>query len=46
MPPLFPRLALPLAVMIIMGATVSARANPTLNLCRLYCEKKAAGDHP
>ena len=43
MPPLSRRLALPLAVIVLMGATVSARANVTYNLCKLYCEKKAAG---
>jgi len=42
--PLSSRLALPLAVIVLMGATVIARANVTLNLCKLYCDKKAAGE--
>ena len=57
MPLLSRRLALPLAVIVLVGATIIARAvdkdavpsgptSPppaTFDLCKLYCDKKAAG---
>jgi hypothetical protein len=43
MPFLFARFALPLAVIVLMGTTVTARADPKYNLCDVYCKKKAEG---